>query len=52
MRRATVLGLATLAAASVAGPAAAAAPAKVGVMVVGRTKVLRPATTVSARATR
>ena len=51
MRRATVLGLATFAAASVAGPAAAVAPAKVDVMVVGRTKVLRPAMTVSARAT-
>ena len=50
MRRATVLGLATLAAASVAGPPASAAPARVDVMVVGRTKVLRAATTVSARA--
>jgi hypothetical protein len=51
MSRATSLGLAALAAVSVAGPAAAAAAAKVDVMVVGRTKVLRPATTVSAQAT-
>ena len=50
MRRATAAGLATLAAAGVAGSApAAAAPAKVDVMVVGRTKVLRPARTVGAR---
>ena len=50
MRRSTLLGLATLAAASVAGPAAAAAPAKVDVMIVGRTHVLRAARTVPARA--
>jgi hypothetical protein len=51
VRRASLIALATLAAAGVAAPAAAAAPAKVDVMIVGRTKVLRPATTVSARAT-
>jgi hypothetical protein len=52
MRRTAAAGLATLAAAGVAGSApAAAAPAKVDVMIVGRTKVLRAARTVSARAT-
>jgi hypothetical protein len=52
VRRLALLGLALSAASLAASACAEAATSRVDVMVVGRTKVLRPAVTVPARATR